>query len=173
MQEQHDYEAYIRHRVLAFRRIAYRLTGSWNSAEDLVQETFIKLYLHWGKAARAGSIDAYTRRILVNTYLAQARKSWFRRILPFADPPERPEQQSDHDGRLDLHAALARLPAGRRTVLVLRYWDGLDVAETAELLGCSTGNVKSQTSAAIATLRRLLPGYVSSSRSAGTDRSTA
>lgn len=61
--------------------------------------------------------------------------------------------------RLDVLAALAKLSRGQRAVLVLRYWEDLDVARTATLLGCSTGTVKSQTSYAIAALRRLLPNY--------------
>ncbi|HEY3503277.1 MAG TPA: SigE family RNA polymerase sigma factor [Actinocatenispora sp.] len=157
--QQQEYEAYVEGRVLALRRTAYRLTGSWDTAEDLVQDTFVKLYLHWGRAARADSIDRYARRTLLNTYLDQVRRPWFRRILPYAAPPEGVAGQPDHDGRLDLRAALGRLAPGQRAVLVLRYWEGLDVAETAATLGCSAGTVKSQTSAAIGALRRLLPGY--------------
>ena len=65
------------------------------------------------------------------------------------------------DEGLDLRAALDRLSPGQRAVLVLRYWEGLDVNETASALRCSPGTVKSQTSSAIAALRRLLPNYVS------------
>lgn len=68
-------------------------------------------------------------------------------------------------------AALARISPGQRAVLVLRYWVQLDVAETAEALDCSTGTVKSQTSLAIAALRRLLPDYVRQTRAAGLERS--
>lgn len=161
--ERQDYETYIEGRVLALRRTAYRLTGSWPAAEDLVQDALVKLYLHWRKAAAATSVDAYVRRILVNTYLEQARKPWYRRILSFASPPDRPAPQpdgrSDIESRLDLHAALDRLPAGQRTVLVLRYWEGLGVDDTATALGCAPGTVKSQTSAAIGKLRELLPGH--------------
>jgi RNA polymerase sigma factor (sigma-70 family) len=71
------------------------------------------------------------------------------------------------DSRLDLLAALAALPPGQRAVLVLRYWEGLDVAETAEALGCRPGTVKSQTSHAIAALRRSLPGYAEPAGSTG------
>jgi len=159
-EQQREYEEYLRGRVLALRRTAYRLSGAWDAAEDLVQDTLVKLYLHWGRARQTDSVDAYTQRILVNTYLAQARRPWFRRILPFAAPPDRPARQPDHDGRLDLRAALDRLSAGQRAVLVLRYWEERDVAETAALLGCSVGTVKSQTAAAIDRLRRLLPDYV-------------
>jgi RNA polymerase sigma factor (sigma-70 family) len=71
------------------------------------------------------------------------------------------------DGRLDLMAALARISPGQRAVLVLRYWEQLDVAETAEALDCSPGTVKSQTSAAMTALRRLLPEYVPERRTDG------
>jgi len=168
--QQRDYESYIQGRVAALRRTAYRLTASWDAADDLVQDTFVKLYLHWTKAAAARSIDAYSRRILVNLFLEQARRPWYRRVLSFASPPDQIAEPVDRDSALDLHAAVGQLAAGQRAVLVLRYWEGLDVAETAALLGCSEGTVKSQSSAAIDRLRRLLPGYPV--RSANTDRST-
>jgi RNA polymerase sigma-70 factor (sigma-E family) len=172
-QHRRDYESYIAGRVASLRRTAYRLAGSWDAADDLVQDTFVKLYLHWARATAARSIDAYSRRILVNTFLEQLRRPWYRRVLSFGSPPDRPVRPVDHDGALDLRAALARLAAGQRAVVILRYWEGLDVAETAEALGCSEGTVKSQTSAAIGRLRRLLPEYAGLVQPAGTDRSTA
>jgi RNA polymerase sigma-70 factor (sigma-E family) len=171
--QRRDYESYIQGRVTSLRRTAYRLAGSWDSADDLVQDTFVKLYLHWAKATAARSIDAYSRRILVNTFLEQVRRPWYRRVLSFGSPPDRPIRPVDHDGALDLRATLGRLAAGQRAVLILRYWEGLDVAETAETLGCSEGTVKSQTSAAIGRLRRLLPEYAGVVEPVGTDRSTA
>ncbi|WP_203964833.1 SigE family RNA polymerase sigma factor [Actinocatenispora thailandica] len=170
--QRQNYESYIQGRVTSLRRTAYRLAGSWDAADDLVQDTFVKLYLHWAKATAARSIDAYSRRILVNTFLEQLRRPWYRRVLSVATPPDRPTGAVDHDGALDLRAALDRLAAGQRAVLILRYWEGLDVAETAEALGCSVGTVKSQTSAAIGRLRRLLPEYAGVAEPAGTDRST-
>jgi RNA polymerase sigma-70 factor (sigma-E family) len=159
------YTAYVEARVLPLRRTAYHLCGSWHVAEELVQEALIKLYLGWNRVRDEASLDGYVRRILVRTYLETTRRSWFRRILPTAEPPE-PDTPVvvDADRRMDLTAALARLPAGQRVVLVLRYFEGLDINETARVLGRSPGTVKSQTSLGLARLRDLLPGYLNASR---------
>jgi RNA polymerase sigma-70 factor (sigma-E family) len=159
-----EFSAYVETRVLSLRRTAYRLCGSWHVAEELVQETLIKLYLCWNRVRGSAGLDGYVRQILVRTYLETTRRSWFRRILPTADPPEHAVAQPDPDHRMDLTAALARLPTGQRVVLVLRYFEGLDINETARVLGRSTGTVKSQTSLGLARLRELLPGYLNSSR---------
>jgi RNA polymerase sigma-70 factor (sigma-E family) len=157
--EEHAYVQYVSSRVLALRRTAYHLCGDWHEAHDLVQGALIKLYRHWPKVSAADAPDAYVRRILVNVYLQQRGTWWARNVRLFTEPFERPAPQADPERRLDLHAALDRLAPGQRAVLVLRYWEQLDVAETARVLGCSTGTVKSQTSHAIAALRRLMPDY--------------
>jgi RNA polymerase sigma-70 factor (sigma-E family) len=156
--QEREYVAYVSARLIGLRRTAYRLCGEWHRAEDLVQVALVLLYRHWRRASAAASLDAYVRRILVNAYLEDQRRWWSRRVEPRADPATPPTAVAV-DARLDLLAALAGLPPGQRAVLVLRYWEGLDVAETAEALGCRPGTVKSQTSHAIAALRRRLPGY--------------
>jgi len=161
--DEREYAEFVRGQVLALRRTAYRLCGDWHLAEDLVQSALVLLYRHWPRVVSAVSPHAYVRKVLVNTVLEERRRWWSRRVRPSAEPP--PDLGAacpvGIDGRLDLRAALAGLAPRQRAVLVLRYWEGLDVAETAEALGCSAGTVKSQTSDAIAALRRLLPNYVS------------
>jgi RNA polymerase sigma-70 factor (sigma-E family) len=156
--QEREYVAYVSARLIGLRRTAYRLCGDWHRAQDLVQTALVLLYRHWRRASAAGSLDAYVRRILVNAYLEDQRRWWSRRVEPHAEPATPPAAMAV-DARLDLLAALADLPRGQRAVIVLRYWEGLDVAETAEALGCRPGTVKSQTSHAIAALRRRLPGY--------------
>lgn len=147
--------------MIALRRTAFRLCGDWHHAHDLVQSALILLYRHWRQAAAAESLDPYVRKILVNVYLEEQRRWWARKVRPRAEvSPESATAPAPDEG-LDLRAALDRLSPGQRAVLVLRYWEGLDVSETAAALGCSPGTVKSQTSYAIAALRRLLPNYVS------------
>lgn len=160
-----QYAAYVQDHVLQLRRTAYHLCGSWHAAEDLVQETLVKLYLHWGRVSGMASPDGYVRQILVRTYLETTRRSWFRRVFPAAEPPDHPAPApADADHRMDLIAALGRLPAGQRAVLVLRYFEGLDINETARVLRRSPGTVKSQSAAGLAKLRELLPGYLNASR---------
>jgi RNA polymerase sigma-70 factor (sigma-E family) len=164
--DEREYVEFVQGQVLALRRTAYRLCGDWHLAEDLVQSALVLLYRHWRRVRAATAPNAYVRKILVNAVLAERRRWWSRRVRPRAEPP--PDSgvatSVSIDGSLDLRAALAGLPPRQRAVLVLRYWEGLDVAETAEALGCSVGTVKSQTSDAIAALRRLLPNYVSERR---------
>lgn len=155
-----DYAEYVQGRVLVLRRTAYQLCGDWHQAHDLVQTALIQLFRHWARAREAQAMDAYVRKILVNVYLEDQRRWWSRKVSPAAELPGH-VAAAEPEARLDLQAALARLPRGQRAVLVLRYWEGLDVAETAQALGVSAGTVKSQTAHAIAALRRLLPNYLS------------
>lgn len=74
----------------------------------------------------------------------------------------------DLTDRPALMSALAALPPRQRAVIVLRYYDDLSVAATADALGCSPGTVKSQTFAALATLRRILGDAVVTSRAGAT-----
>ena len=163
-EDEREYVTYVTARWSALSLTAYRLCGDWHTAEDLVQQTLIRLYRHWRRVTAAANVDAYVRTMLVHAFIEGRRGWWARRVRIHAEPvpePPGPDPTGAHDGRMDLMAALARLSPGQRAVLVLRFWEGLDVAETAHALGCSTGTVKSQTSAAIAALRRLMPGYLS------------
>ncbi len=161
MRDEREFVDYVQARMPWLRRLAHRLCGEWSAADDLVQDCLVKLYRHWRRATAADSIDAYVRAMLVHTYLAERERSWTRRVRPAADvagPAATPLTGAEH--RIDLVTALAKLSRGQRAVLVLRYWEDLDIAQTAAALGCSPGTVKSQTSYAIAALRRLLPNYV-------------
>jgi RNA polymerase sigma-70 factor (sigma-E family) len=161
LRDERDYIDYVQARTPSLRRLAYRLCGEWSAADDLVQECLVALYRHWKKASAADSVDGYVRSMLVHAFLSERRRSWARRVRPDAEvtgPAVTP--LAGAEDRVDLAAALAKLSRGQRAVLVLRYWEDLDVAQTAAALGCSSGTVKSQTSYAIAALRRLLPNYV-------------
>lgn len=155
-----DFESYAAARRVHLRRTAYLLCGDWDRAEDVVQEALTRLYVHWRRASRAQDLDAYVRRSLVNAFLADGRRPWRRERatgeLPdtaYADP------SGASDERDDLRRALASLGASQRAVVVLRYWEDLSVEQTADALGVSTGNVKSQASRGLARLRQVLdPG---------------
>lgn len=144
------------------RPIAYLLCRDWHRADDLVQTSAVKLYVHWDRASQVGNLDGYLRTILVNTYIEEQRTTWWKRITlqhhGEAHDPVVPEH--DVAGGLDLRKALAELPARQRATLVLRFYCELTVEETAQSLGCSTGTVKSQTSRGLANLRRAMGGRV-------------
>lgn len=130
-------------------RTAYLLTHDRGSAEDLLQTALVKAWLSWSRIESDPA--AYVNKILVNTYA-----TWWRRRWNDERPtPELPEAEYDEDRAAthDLWEALGRLPRRQRAVIVLRYMEDLSEAETARLLGCSVGTVKSQRVKALAKLR--------------------
>lgn len=136
-------------------RLAYALTGDWGHAEDLAQTAFAKALVSWPRLRRADDPDAYLRRILLNANHSRFRK---RRVPETgAAPEEQAMTVSDGTAELDqrsvLVAALMELPPRQRAVVALRYWDGLTETQTAAILGCSAGTVRSQASRALAKLR--------------------
>lgn len=154
-QEPVGFRDYVVGRQRALLRTARMLTGDKETAEDLVQATLARVWPHWQRVARDGDPDAYVRRALVNTYSSWWRRKW-RGEMPTSQPPET-TALTDQFAQADLSDALRRLlpslPPRQRAVLVLRYYDDLTEAATAEALGCSVGTVKSQTSKALARLR--------------------
>jgi RNA polymerase sigma-70 factor (sigma-E family) len=157
-----DFSAFVLARRPELLRSACLLTaGDWHGAEDLVQVALAKLYVAWPRVRRTGSQVPYAWRVLVNTHIDEVRRPRWRREQSVAEPPERPDPAAlaaFPDG-LDggaVRAALAALPAGMRAAVVLRHWADFSVEETAQILGCSIGTVKSQTAKGIARLRGLL-----------------
>jgi len=141
------------------RRSAYLLCGDWHTAEDLVQTTFGRLFRSWPRVRRADSIDAYARTVLYRAFLDLRQKD--RATVALDDVPEPASPADDAALRLAVRSALDTLPPRARAVVVLRFWEDLSVDQTAEALGVSPGTVKSQTSRAIAILRRRLGAAVS------------
>ncbi len=136
------------------RRTAYLMCGDWAGADDLVQEALLRVHRHWRRVV-AGNPDAYARRALTSVCIDQRRKPFWRRERLTAEPPE--GSYVDRAGeRDDLGAALAQLPPKQRAAVVLRYWEDLSLEQVADALGCSVGNVKSQSSRGLAKLRELL-----------------
>jgi RNA polymerase sigma-70 factor (sigma-E family) len=150
-----EFTDYVVRRRDALRRAAYLLCRDPYAADDLVQTAVTRLYLAWPRARRADSIDAYAHTVLVRVYVDEHRRGWWRVRLVDREP-DRPRHQPDLEGRLDLRDALAVLTPHQRAVLVLRYYRDFSIEQTADALGCSAGTVKSQTSRALAALRRAL-----------------
>jgi RNA polymerase sigma-70 factor (sigma-E family) len=150
-----DYVEYVTARLPALHRLAYVLTGDSHRAGDLVQQTITTLYAKWPRARRVEHRDRYVRSMLVNTFIDERRLAWAR-VRLFAEPPERTAPEPDREERTAVRQALARVPRRQQAVLVLRFFYDLPVAEVAEILGVSTGTVKSQTAHGLTALRRLL-----------------
>lgn len=149
-----SFEEFVAARGAALWRTAWLLTGDRHRAEDLVQTALGKTWPHWDRISRDGSFEAYVRRTLFTTYVAWYRRRWNAEV-----PTEHLPEHSGADNaeaaayRRDIAAALAQLLLGQRAVVVLRYFDDLTEAQTADVLDCSVGTVKSQTSRALASLR--------------------
>jgi RNA polymerase sigma-70 factor (sigma-E family) len=137
------------------RRTAFLLCGDWHTAEDLAQTTLVKVFASWRRINRKEAADTYATRTLVNTYLADRRRKRVGEVLT-ATLPERAIQPQTPEIRVVVLDALATLPSKARAVVVLRYWSDLSVDQVAAVLGCSAGNVKSQSSRALDKLRILL-----------------
>src|SRR3954469_2785776 len=157
-----DFEAYLAARQPSLLRTAYLLTGNRHDAEDLVQTAFAKLYLSWDKVRDRGSMDGYVRRILVNEHNSLWRRAWKKREHVAADETLHALDRPHHDIRDEgagaaLWEVVQTLPRKARAVVVLRYYEELSEAETADVLGISVGTVKSQTSRALAALRARTP----------------
>lgn len=138
-------------------RTSYLLTGDAYLAEDLLQSVLLKVLGRWTRLSHIGNPEAYARKALLNQHI-----SWRRRRasteLPSAAPPERAYSSEDSTVvRLIVRQALMRLPPRQRAVIVLRFYEDRTERETAELLDCSIGTVKSQTHHALARLRDLAP----------------
>jgi RNA polymerase sigma-70 factor (sigma-E family) len=157
-----EFSAFVRaHRIELLRSACLLTAGDTHRAEDLVQTALARLYVAWPRVARAGTQAAYARRIIVNAHIDEVRRPRWRREQYVAEPPDGPGPPPPGllPGGIDgeaIRSALAALPPRMRAAVVLRHWLDLSVEETASLLQCSEGSVKSQTAKATAKLRALL-----------------
>jgi RNA polymerase sigma-70 factor (sigma-E family) len=151
-----EYTQYVAARLSSLRRLAAVLCGDWQRADDLVQATLTNLYVHWGRVRAAEHADAYARAVLVREFIHERRSSWSRRVTLSGAVIDGPAAAVDQDAVLDLRAAVAALPARQRATLVLRFYCDLNVDQSAAVLDCSPGTVKSQTARALESVRRAL-----------------
>ncbi|MEI5672001.1 MULTISPECIES: SigE family RNA polymerase sigma factor [unclassified Nocardioides] len=147
------------------RRTAYLLCGDWDRARDHVQEALVRVYVRWPRLQKQGGELAYARRAVASVVIDESRRRSSRELPadPDLDRPSTEDVAAAVTDRAALMAALAGLPPRQRACVVLRYFEELDVRETAATLGCSEGTVKSQTSRALASLRSV---FESASRDA-------
>jgi RNA polymerase sigma-70 factor (sigma-E family) len=143
----------------SYLRTAYLLTGDWGHAEDLLQTSLAKVYRAWGRLADHDNLDAYVRRVLVNTQTTWWRRAWkAEQTTASGVLPDWPGHDvvGASDDRDRLRRALLTLPARQRAVVVLRHYEDMSEAEVANALGCAVGTVKSQCARGLAKLRAAL-----------------
>ncbi|MGD9796514.1 MAG: SigE family RNA polymerase sigma factor [Acidimicrobiia bacterium] len=142
-----SFEDFYRDRYPDMVRLATLLVGSVDTAQDLVQDCFVKLHPRWTVVTDP---LRYVRRSVVN-----ACHSHHRRLRRFRQLGLRPGDAVELDAD-EMADALAALPHRQRAALVLRFYDGLHDAEIAELLGCRTGTVASLVHRGLASLRLVI-----------------
>ncbi|WP_064741675.1 SigE family RNA polymerase sigma factor [Hamadaea tsunoensis] len=153
---QQDYVEYLSTRWPYLRRTAFLLCGDVHRAEDVLQDTAIRLYLKWDQVRAADNMNAYVHRVLVNMCVRQYRLAWSRVLVTHRTPEREAPSADSVEERDRVTRALAALGRRQRMAVVLRYFCDLSVSEAAVVLNCSEGTVKSQTARALATLRGLL-----------------
>ncbi|MFD9428417.1 MULTISPECIES: SigE family RNA polymerase sigma factor [unclassified Streptomyces] len=154
--QEDEYLEFVAVRAKALYRSAYVLAaGDTHLAEDLVQETLGRVYVHWKRVAGADSPAAYAQTVLVRTFLSlRRRRSTGER--PVGSVPDSAAAGPDAALRVTLLDALGQLPPRDRAVLLLRYWEDRSVEETAGMLRLSSGAVRSQGTRALNRVRALL-----------------
>ncbi|MEU2668860.1 SigE family RNA polymerase sigma factor [Streptomyces sp. NPDC007164] len=154
--QEDQYLEFVAERAKALYRSAYVLAaGDTHLAEDLVQETLSRVYVHWKRVARADSPAAYAQTVLVRTSLTlRRRRSTGER--PTGNMPDSAAAGPDAALRLTLLDALGQLPPRDRAVLLLRYWEDRSIEETAGMLKLSSSAVRSRGTRALNKVRALL-----------------
>jgi len=154
-----EFRQFVQARWHSLVRTAFLLTGDQGRAEDLVQTVLVRVHRRWQHVSHSGSPYAYTRAALANE-----SASWWRRRRVAETLGEVPahadrahgDAYAAYDTRDEVARAVLALPPRMRAVVVLRYFDDLSEADTAEALGISTGSVKSQASRGLDRLRTVL-----------------
>jgi RNA polymerase sigma-70 factor (sigma-E family) len=149
-------------RVSLLRTACMLTAGDRFLAEDVVQTALARVYVAWPRIRKSASTEAYTRRAVVSAFLDETRRPWWRRERATDELPDAAVSGDVFDaieGQLDggaMRRALAALPPRMRAVIVLRHELDLSVEETASLLGCAKGTVKSMNAKALDRLRTAL-----------------
>lgn len=154
------FAAFVAARSAALHRSAYLMVGERHLAQDLLQEALTKTYAAWPTLRDPAKAEAYTRKVITTTAI-----SWYRR-KSWQERPSDTLPEASHAGHADeltqrewVWSALQALPPRQRAAIVLRYYEDLTEAQTAAVLGCAVGTVKSQVHAGLASLRSTLDSH--------------
>ena len=152
-----DFAQFVVARWGSLYRLAYLLAASPTGAERLLQTALETAYVNWGRIRRLEDVEAYVRQMLAHTLVSSSRGAR-NREQPWDELPETAGDPTDLlvVDRSLLWPLLCVLSDRQRAVIVLRYYEDLNEAQIAEVLGCAPGTVKSQSRAAIGALRRAL-----------------
>jgi RNA polymerase sigma-70 factor (sigma-E family) len=155
-----EFEMFVRSRGHALIRSAYLLTGDQHLAEDLVQSALARTYRVWRRHGIVDGPEAYTRKVMYHLQVSWWRRRRVRENLAATLPDLATVTDVDVETRFALRAALLLLSDRQRAVIVLRYFDDLTEAGTAEVLGLTLGAVKTHARRGLERLRELVPDSV-------------
>lgn len=149
-----DFAEFVAARSAALHRTAYLMVGNRQLSQDLLQEALTKTYVAWPRLRDPGKAEAYTRKAITTTAISwYRRRSWGERPSETLPEQSRPGHADDVVTREVLWTALQQLPPRQRAAIVLRFYEDLTEAQTAQVMGSAVGTVKSQVSAGLRKLR--------------------
>jgi RNA polymerase sigma factor (sigma-70 family) len=133
-----DFDAFFRREFAAVLRTVELMLRDHARAEEIAQDAFVQLLVHWPKVARYERPDAWVRRVAIRLAVRTVRRDrlWLRirtGLLP--QPPDRPS-------RYDVDGAIRQLPGSQRAAIVLHYYEDRPSAEIAAILGCSESTAR-------------------------------
>ena len=148
------FSEFVEARSHALLRTAYLMVGDHQLAQDLLQEALIKTLIAWPKLRDPAKVDAYVRRTVVTTAITWRRRRSFHerpvQPMPEVSGVDQVEALATHQV---LVAQLRQLSPRQRAAIVLRYYEDLTESQTADVMGCSVGAVKSHVSVGLSRLR--------------------
>jgi len=157
IEDEQRFREFVGARSKALLQTAYLLTGDWEHSRDLVQGALAAVARRWNQLAEPERAEAYVRKAIYHAHVDRTRLSSWRRERSTATVPDAAAAGSDPAdvvaARQDVMEALRRLPRGQRAVVVLRYFEDRTDEDIAEVLGISTGTVRSQRHKALKALR--------------------
>jgi len=153
-------EVYERYAPAGFR-LAFLLTGDRSSAEDLVQDAFVRVAGRFRHLRFPEAFDSYLRTTIVNLHISRLRRRRTERAyLERTAVPVEHVATFDVESRDELWRALLRLPARQRAAIVLRYYEDLSERRAAEVMGCSLEALRSTVARGMRALRGTIGGEI-------------
>jgi RNA polymerase sigma-70 factor (sigma-E family) len=154
-----EFDEYVRLQGPALVRLARLIAGDRHLGEDLAQDVLAKAYPRWARIIDSGRPDVYLRRMLVNAHVSWRRRRSSTEVAAGARHADAVESRGDGDigaeaaDRDAMWRLIRRLPPKQRATIVLRFYEDLDDATIAEILGCAPVTVRTHTMRALTALR--------------------
>ncbi|WP_416905605.1 SigE family RNA polymerase sigma factor [Micromonospora echinospora] len=154
-EEEEGFRQFVAAQLDPLRKLAYLTCGNWHTAEDAVATALAKLYPRWRKLDRP---DLYAKTMVYRAAVDETRRPWRRERSAGDAMPDVAlrDPAAATDERIRVQAALRAVPRKQRAALILRYYLGMTLEESAAVMGVSVGTAKSQTSRGLSRLREVL-----------------